>query len=101
MPTGSNTTREFIHCSEASVGAAPADQREMGGVDGESVPGRDRIGQAVQIVERDVDRETADFTREMVVLDMVGEMQHGRTVTQMDMMHQSGLLERVDRPIHR
>ena len=83
------------------MGAAPADEGEVGGIDREPMSSRHGLGETLKIVERDVDREPTDLTGEVMVLDMIGEGKHRRAVAQMDVVYQSRLLESVDRAIDR
>ena len=84
-----------------SVGVAPADQCEVSGIDGEAVPGRDGIGQALKVVDRDVNGQSTHLAGQVMVLHMIREVENGWPVAQVHVMDESRLLERIDRPIHR
>jgi hypothetical protein len=83
------------------MGAAPADQGEVGGVDREPVPGGNGFGEALEIVEGDVDREPTDLAGQVMVLQVVGEVEDRRTMAKVNVVDQPGLFERVDRAIDR
>jgi hypothetical protein len=55
----------------------------------------------LELTERDVLGPPALLAHEMVMLGMVAQVEHGRPMTQMDMMEPPHRLQRVDRPVHR
>ena len=73
----------------------------MTGVDREAMSLRHRPRQLLQFADSDVDRQTAHLARQVVVLDVIGQMQHRRAVAEVNVMEHPGLFQRVDRPIHR
>lgn len=59
------------------------------------------IRQALKVIDRDVDGQTTDLARQVMVLHMIREVEHGGPVAQMHVVDQTRLLERIDRPVHR
>lgn len=84
---------EFTVCF---VRSAASDEREVDRIDAEVVRSRNTGNGICHLGERNIHGAAADLTHEMVVIGCVLEVDDGRPMSEMNMLHMTGRLERID-----